>query len=151
MNYTIIQHPGMLIAGIQTRIQDPETASDITAAFWDSFLAQDITAQLPTAINSDEVAAVHFDYDGAGGYSLLLGSIVESDLFIPQGIKCLTIPAQKYAVFNGVGPLPSIVDNTWAGIAQENIKRIFTYDVELYKDLFCDTKDHSIDFYIAIQ
>jgi predicted transcriptional regulator YdeE len=151
MNYTISKQPAMLIAGFQTRIQDPETAPLYIGAFWDSFLNEKLYNKIASDTTPDQIVAVYSDYDGGGGYALLLGIQINEMTTIPRGIKILPIPEQKYALFSASGPLPSIVIDAWKDIEQSDLKRTFTYDIEMYQDRLNNQKNHVVNFYIAVK
>lgn len=149
--FSTISQPAFTLIGVQTRIQDPETAPGIIGAAWEAFLDEKMFDKIPHALKKQELYAVYHDYDGAGGYSLFIGNAVKPGTQTPHGMKNLIIPEQRYAHTQVQGLIPPIVIETWQKIWNSDLKRTFTFDIELYRDRLQQDKEHTVDFFIAVQ
>jgi predicted transcriptional regulator YdeE len=140
------------IAGISVRtINADEMVSEKAKIpqLWDKFYTETLGAK----ISGSPVYGLYTNYasDMNGEYTVLAGVEVESTDETASNLEVLDITDGKYLVFEGEGPMPQVVFETWGKIWQyfssEETKhvRAYTSDFELYKS---DTK---VAIYIAIK
>lgn len=152
-NPTIVQKPAVLVIGIDCRTSNaPEVGPQDIPKLWGRFYSEDIIKQIPNKI-SNEVIALYCDYEGdyTQPYSLVIGCPVSSLDTIPPGMVSKTIPASSYAVFHAIGEYPESLIETWGNIwKNQNLKRTYTGDFELYGEKFISGSPKEMEVYIAI-
>lgn len=154
-NYTIVQKPSTFVVGIECRTSNaPEAGPHDIPNHWGRFHSEDITSQIPNKI-SNEVIALYCDYEGdhTQPYSLVIGHPVSSFEVIPNGMVAKTIAAGSYAVFRAIGEYPKSLIETWGNIwrQQDEWKRTYTGDYELYGDKFASGSPQEVEVLIAIE
>jgi AraC family transcriptional regulator len=75
---------------------------------------------------------------------------------IPDGYELLTIPANTWAVFRCVGPMPDAMQEVWKRIYSEwlpqaEYERIQDYDFEVYTDGNKQSKDYISEIWMPIK
>lgn len=153
-SYEVVQKPAMVIVGIECRTSNaPEAGPHDIPQLWGRFYNEDIIGQILNKI-SNEVVALYCDYEGdyTQPYSLVIGCPVSSSDMIPDGMVAKTIPTGSYAVFRAVGEYPASLIEAWGNIwQQEDLKRTYTGDYELYGDKFTSGAPKEVEVFIAIE
>ena len=125
---------GFMITGLSTKTQNTDEFNEKTAklpSLWQQFYSSDLAANA-------NIFEVYSDYesDANGFYTVTVGVTDDSELAEFGSVK---IQAGNYLVFQGTGPMPSTVVETWKQIwdyfeTESNYQRSFISDFEAYSD-----------------
>jgi len=125
---------GFMITGLSTKTQNIDEFNEKTAklpSLWQQFYSSDL------AINAN-IFEVYSDYesDANGLYTVTVGITGEHKRTEFASVK---IQAGNYLVFQGAGPMPSTVVETWKQIwnyfgTESEYERNFISDFEAYSD-----------------
>jgi len=123
---------GFTVTGLSTKTQNTDEFNEKTAklpSLWQQFYSSDLAANA-------NIFEVYSDYesDANGFYTVTVGVTDDSELAEFGSVK---IQAGNYLVFQGTGPMPSTVVETWKQIwdyfeAESNYQRSFISDFEAY-------------------
>ena len=124
---------GFAVTGLSTKTQNTDEFNEKTAklpSLWQQFYSSDLAANT----NIFEVYS-NYESDANGLYTVTVG-ITNSDS-TTAGFASVKISAGNYLVFQGAGPMPSTVVETWKQIwdyfdAKSEYQRSFTSDFEAY-------------------
>jgi predicted transcriptional regulator YdeE len=151
--YTVIQKPSVIIVGIDCRTSNsPEAAPVDIPKLWGRFMTEDIYNKIPNK-NSNEVFALYCDYEGdyTQPYTLVIGYSVSSIEEVPDGMVTKVIPTGTYALYRAIGEHPQSLIKTWEHIWKEDdLKRTYTGDYELYGEKFMTGTPKEVEVLIAI-
>lgn len=135
---------GFTIIGLSTKTQNIDEFNEKTAklpSLWQQFFSSDLAA-------NTNIFEVYSDYesDATGVYTVTVGVTDDGKRTEFSSVK---IPTGNYLVFQGEGPMPSAVVETWKQIwdyfdAKSNYQRSFISDFEAYS---CPDK---VSIYIGI-
>ncbi|RMX02629.1 AraC family transcriptional regulator [Corticibacter populi] len=127
------------VAGPSARTLYQDEINPATArlpGLWAGFFAQGMGLQTLHRTGDPTVYGVYSDYesDAQGHYTCTAGVRVWQ---APAGLHAVTVPAGRYLVFRGQGPMPQTLVQTWAqvwGYFQGDVPyaRAFTVDFEAY-------------------
>lgn len=157
MNIANIKMDSFSIVGITTRTSNSDEFSGAgkIADLWQKFYSESIINIIQEKI-SEKVFAVYHDYesDASAPYTLMIGMMVNKDAAVPQGLFKIDIPAQDYTqVTSSKGAMPENIVKAWQEVwklTEENeIKRSYTFDFEIYDERASDPKNAVIDILIA--
>ncbi len=136
---------GFRVTGLSTRTQNIDEFNEKTAklpSLWQQFYCSDL------AVNAN-IFAVYSDYESDANdlYTVTVGVIDDSKR---TKFASVIIPKGNYLVFQGTGPMPSIVVETWQHIwdyfeTDSTYQRNFIGDFEAYRS------SDSVDIYIGIK
>lgn len=122
------------VTGLNVRTQNSDEFNEKTAklpSLWQQFYSSDLAANA-------NIFEVYSDYesDANGLYTVTVGIPDNSD-HTGAEFTSVKIPASNYLVFQGAGPMPSTVVETWKQIwdyfdAKSNYQRSFISDFEVY-------------------
>lgn len=125
---------GFAVTGLSTKTQNTDEFNEKTAKLprlWQQFYASDLAA-------SATIFEVYSGYesDANGLYTVTVGITDNSDRTDAE-FASVKIPAGNYLVFQGAGPMPSTVVDTWKQVwdyfdAKSNYQRSFISDFEAY-------------------
>ena len=123
---------GFTVTGLSTKTQNTDEFNEKTAklpGLWQQFYSSDLAGYA----NLFEVYS-GYESDADGLYTVTVGVSDDSERAEFSTVK---IPAGNYLVFQGAGPMPSIVVETWKKIwdyfeAESNYQRSFISDFEAY-------------------
>lgn len=129
---TMKQVESFTVTGFSVRTQNSDEFNEQTAklpSLWQQFY----TSDLATNANIFEVYS-NYDSDANGPYTVTVG--IQSDHAQTQ-LSAVTIQAGNYLVFQGTGPMPATVVETWKRVwafFEENTEhqRNFISDFESY-------------------
>ena len=131
---TLTYVEGFMVMGLSTKTKNTDEFNKKTAklpSLWQQFYASDV------AINPN-LFEVYSDYEsGAHGlYTVTLG-ITDHSARTGAEFTSVQIPAGNYLVFQGAGPMPATVVETWKKIwnyfeTESNYQRSFISDFEAY-------------------
>lgn len=147
------------LMGIAARTTNSQemTEQAVIQKLWDRFNHENLS-KLINPVESEVTYGCYTEYvDGANGeYTVLAGVRADSNRSIPEGMRVITVPAAKYAVFTTRrGPLSTVVVEAWQAIWQWSMtsgnERAYTGDFELYDERCSDMNDAEIDIYIALK
>ena len=123
---------GFTVTGLSTKTQNTHEFNEKTAklpSLWQQFYSSDLAANA-------NIFEVYSDYesDANGFFTVTVGVTDDSELAEFGSVK---IQAGNYLVFQGTGPMPSTVVETWKQIwdyfeAESNYQRSFISDFEAY-------------------
>jgi len=65
-------------------------------------------------------------------YQMTIGYRVAPDTAIPEGLRQVTIPAQKLAVFQAEGAQPQTLVAQWQAIWNGDLNRAYAADFDVY-------------------
>lgn len=148
---------GFQIIGIKTRTsnQDEMKGAGKIPALWNRFYSEDILGRISGKL-TNEIVAVYHDYesDANAPYSLLIGAKVASGSKVPVDMELLSIPAQKYNLFtSNKGEMPGVIFDLWKNIwsltERSQLKRKYSFDLEIYDERASNPKAAEVDLYIA--
>jgi predicted transcriptional regulator YdeE len=122
------------VTGFHVRTQNRDEFNEKTAKL-PSLWLQFYTSELATKANIFGVYS-NYDSDAKGAYTVTVG--VESDQAQTQ-LSSVIIQAGKYLVFQGTGPMPATVVETWKRVwaffeTNTEHRRNFISDFEAYSD-----------------
>ena len=123
---------GFIVHGFSVRTQNSDEFSEKTAKLpnlWQNFY----TSELASNANIFGVYS-HYDSDANGPYTVTVG--IKSEPAQTQ-LSSVTIQAGNYLVFQGNGPMPATVIETWRRVWEffeinTEYKRTFISDFEAY-------------------
>jgi predicted transcriptional regulator YdeE len=128
---------GIAVRTNNSRERDPSTAKISQA--WDQFFARDLLRTVAAA--DDPIAlGVYTDYesDVSGDYTLVAAVAIPPEAPVPAGLSGVTIPPGRYVRFEGRGPLPAVVRETWLAVwtyfaTDPPLERTYQTDFEEYR------------------
>jgi len=134
MSPTVRQVESFIVAGFNVRTQNKDEFNDKIAKLpnlWQQFY----TSELATNANIFGVYS-NYDSDANGPYTVTVG--VESS-HAQTELSVVTIQAGNYLVFQGTGPMPAVVVETWKKVweffeTNTEYRRNFISDFEAYSD-----------------
>lgn len=147
------------VIGIKTRTSnsDEMKGNGKIPALWNAFYSQQVLNKIPHKIDQD-VVAVYYNYesDANAPYSLLIGARVALGTKAPEGMDVINIPGQSYCQFTTkVGEMPMIVIDEWKNIwsleQTSQLKRKYSYDLEVYGKNATNPKSSQVDLLISIK
>jgi predicted transcriptional regulator YdeE len=130
------------VRGIRARTINRDEGSPKTAkipGLWGRFHSEHIADTVPGRVPDATLYGVYSSYesDASGAYDLTLGVCVSA---LPQSpeFEAVEIEAGDYLVFEGKGPMPRVVIDTWSAIwkhfeSEKRFKRKYTTDFEVYR------------------
>jgi predicted transcriptional regulator YdeE len=155
MTPTLVTRGGMVVQGIETTTMNAAEGDPAKAQIpklWGRFRAEDILSKLPRKKPPVLPVGVYTDYesDQNGRYRLLAGAAVEDGTALPDGFGQAVVPAGRYLMFRGEGPMPAVVVQTWISVwryfAESSAHaRAYTADFELYPG------PTAVEIYIAVK
>lgn len=152
----ILQKPSMIVVGIACRTSNaPDAAPHDLPKLWGRFYQESIAAQIPNKASKD-IIALYCEYEGdyTAPYTCVIGCPVTSAHEVPQGMVAKIIPSATYAVYPVVGEFPKSLIDTWGRIWSTDLKRTYTGDFELYKDILPSGcligSNQELDVFVAI-
>jgi len=155
MTPELVTHPGMTVLGIDVRTSNAAEADAGTArlpALWGRFYGENVLERIPGKLSPAAPLGVYADYesDHLGEYRVVAGAAVEDGTAVPSGLARATVPAGRYLVFRGEGPMPDVVIQTWVSVwnhfsGSKAPARLFTADFELYRG------PNAVDIHVAVR
>lgn len=151
MNYELVYLEDIYIVGksIRTSNQDGKAAGDIGQA-WSLYMTKGLHQETKNKIDT-KTLGVYYDYisDATGPYTFMTGcKVSKNDNLDLDAIK---IPKAKYAKFTVNGNIIEEVAKAWAVIWSTNLKRTYTFDIEIYHNNGDNPMHQQVDIYIAIE
>ncbi len=137
---TMQQVENFTVTGVSVRTQNSDEFNEKTAklpSLWQQFY----TSELATNANIFGVYS-NYDSDANGPYTVTVG--VESDYAQTQ-LSFVTIQAGNYLVFQGTGPMPATVIETW-----KRVWVFFETDTEHRRNFISDFEAYSGPDQVAI-
>lgn len=137
---TVKQVESFIVTGFSVRTQNSDEFNEKTAklpSLWQQFY----TSELATNANIFGVYS-NYDSDANGPYTVTVG--VKSDHAQTQ-LSCVTIQASNYLVFQGIGPMPATVVETW-----KQVWEFFETNAEHQRNFISDFEAYSGPDQVAI-
>jgi predicted transcriptional regulator YdeE len=138
---------------IQTTNEKGQAEKDL-GKLWGRFYGEDISAVIPNK-DSEEVYSLFTDYesDYTGAYTAIIGHKVHSLDSVPQGFTGREFKGGKYVPFKAQGPMPQAIVDSWKDIwsRDEELKRRYTVDFEVYGPKSQQGDQSEVDIYIAVK
>lgn len=132
---TITKVESFTVSGFHVRTQNKDEFNEKTAklpSLWQQFYTSDL------ATNA-KIYGVYsnYDSDASGYYTVTVG--VES-FHVPSELNAVSIQAGNYLIFQGTGPMPDMVVETWKRVWEffeknTEYQRNFISDFEAYSGL----------------
>lgn len=152
----------MHIVGITTRTSFQEEADPKTSKlgpciqrYWQEHIAARILHRAHPGVTY--ALYTEYDSDFTGTYTYLIGEEVSDHNTIPEGLRCITIPAGTYVKFTtDQGPIVQVVLNVWQSIWQMQPKdlggaRAYQVDFERYDERAQNPQNAIADIFVGIQ
>jgi predicted transcriptional regulator YdeE len=146
---------GFKLVGISTRTtnKDNKSAQDLSK-LWDKFYSENVLQKVQNKV-SNKIISTYTDYksDYTEDYTNIIGFLVSTLDDVPNGLVGREFQAENFQKFIAIGELPNAVLNTWVDIWQrdEELKRKYTYDFEVYGEKSQDGENAEVEIYIAIK
>lgn len=129
---TVKQVESFIVTGLSVRTQNKDEFNEKTAKLpnlWQQFYTSDLAANA-------NIFGVYSNYDSdASGYYTVTVGIDSSH--VQTELKAVTIQAGNYLVFQGTGPMPAVLVETWKRVweffeTSTEYRRNFISDFEAY-------------------
>lgn len=156
MDYEIVELKEKTAAVISARTSNasPEMG-EVIGGLWKRFYSPEIAGALKN--RTDEYALgiyTEYDSDEKGAYTAAVGCAVSSADGLPEGMRAITIPAGKYAVFSITGELDAqqqlaALQKLWQELWSMDLRRAFSCDFEEYRS--ADPNRADIRVYIGLK
>lgn len=144
---------GFKIIGIEitTTNKDNQAQQDL-GKLWGQFYTENIFEKIPNKI-SNEVLAIYTDYKSnyTEEYTTIIGIVVSTLDEVPEGLTGREFAAMNFQKFIAKGKMPDAIVNTWIDIWQKDneLKRKYTYDFEVYGEKSQNGENSEVEIYIA--
>jgi predicted transcriptional regulator YdeE len=143
MTPTPTEHEALIVVGIDTTTSNAVEGDSARAQIprlWARYFAEDVLSRIPGKKQPALPVGAYTDYesDHTGAYRVVAGAAVADGVEPPEGLVRVTLPAGRYLVFSGEGPMPETVIQTWMGVWRyfaepRDFVRAYTGDFELYR------------------
>ena len=149
LDFETVTRASFSVAGLATRTSN--SRPDQIGALWQEFYGRNILAQIPNKRSSD-VYSVYIDYesDHNGPYTLIIGCEVDKDTAVPEGLSKQQVPGARFSVFDANGKQPDALISTWQKIPGMNLKRTFSGDFDLYRNV-PGTSQPDVRVFVAVE
>lgn len=119
------------VIGTSQKISN-ENAQEKIPEMWKTFIIENYLEKIPNK-KDGRLMAFYTDYEGDHTKPFLytIGCEVSTLDDCPEGFNALTIPGNKYALFQVKGNLPNSLIETWKHIWTSELKRKFEADFEV--------------------
>ncbi|MEM7165045.1 MAG: GyrI-like domain-containing protein [Planctomycetota bacterium] len=148
---------GFLAAGLAVRTSNPRECDPATARIgqlWQRFGRERYAESIAPRVRPEELLGIYTDYAGGADdeYTLMVACEVGEEMDIPLEAIGVEVPAGRYLIFRGEGPLPECVIETWARIwryfgESTQYKRAFAVDFERHDA----TRPDSVEIAVSIE
>ena len=136
---------------VRTTNEGGKSSHDL-GKLWERFYKENVASKIPGKM-SEEIYSVYTDYesDYKGSYTTIIGCKVNS-LNIPEGMTGKEIEEGNYKVYTAKGKMPETVVNQWMEIwKDDDLKRAYTSDFEVYGEKSQNSENAEVDIYIAVK
>ncbi|GAA0876097.1 GyrI-like domain-containing protein [Wandonia haliotis] len=136
---------------VRTTNENGQSTKDIPA-LWEQFMQEQILEKIPNKLDNT-VYCMYTDYekDHTRPYTTLIGCRVSSLDEIPENMTGKTISAAPYHKYTVKGNLQqNIVYNAWLKIWNEDLKRSYTADFEMYDPTKQTPENAEVEIFIAV-
>ncbi|GEP90774.1 hypothetical protein CTE07_24190 [Chitinophaga terrae (ex Kim and Jung 2007)] len=151
---SIVKQPGFHLAGIKlkgkTTNANGQSAIDC-GNLWQEFQQGNYAAKVKEKAG-EEVYAVYYDYDSdhTAPYAYFIGSRVNDESAVPEGMEHLFIPEGEYNKLTAQGKMPDCVADKWREIWSSDISRGYKFDFEVYDARSWDWANATVDVFLSI-
>lgn len=120
-------------------------------SLWQKFEKGNYNGRTPNKL-SEEVYAVYYDYEGdhTKPFSYFIGSMVDENAVLPEGMDFLRVPKNQYSSVMARGQMPDCIANAWKGIWESTIVRAYSYDFEIYDHRSVDWNNAEVEIFISV-
>lgn len=127
----IDKRDGFEVIGLSARVRNDEPSGIV--ALWSQFYKSRLREQLPGTDGSN-IYSVYHDYEGdhSAPYIMTIGYSIPAGVACPEGLSCVAIPPQTYAIFETVGAQPEALISQWQTIWQSDLDRTYIADFDTY-------------------
>ena len=147
-----IEHFKIIGIKTETTNENGKSATDL-GKLWDQFFDENVPNQIPNK-ESEEIYSIYTDYesDYKGKYTAIIGLKVSSLDQIPDGLIGREFNSGKYQKFVAKGLMPNAVVESWKEIwaKDDELKRKYTADFEVYGQKSQNGNSSEVDIYIAV-
>jgi predicted transcriptional regulator YdeE len=151
MEHTKLDAFTVIGLAVKTTNENGQSAKDI-GALWQKFMGEGILEKIPNKIDYS-VYSVYTEYEGdyTKPYTTVLGYKVSDDSVIPEGMVSVNIKASEYSKYTAKGNLnEGIVYNTWTKIWNNDLKRSYKSDFEVYGEKAKNPIDAEVEIFIGV-
>ncbi|MCH9632656.1 MAG: hypothetical protein S4CHLAM6_09940 [Chlamydiae bacterium] len=134
MEPEIVSKGDFKVIGITKRISNDNAQQEIPE-MWKQFILNNYLEKIPS-LKSNSIMALYTDYEGdhTKPFNYTIGCEVNSLDDVPADMNGVTVPGNKYALYQVKGGLPDSLIETWKEIwTSETIERKFESDFEVVK------------------
>lgn len=143
------------IIGIKVRTtnENGQSGKDI-GPLWERFFKENILMKIPNKI-SQEIFSIYTNYEGyhTKPYDTIIGCKVSSLENIPEGMVGQHFEEGNYVNVVSKGDMTEgkMIYESWLGIWEMDLDRIYTADFEIYGEKAQNPNDAEVDIMIAIK
>lgn len=137
---------------VRTTNENGKAAQDIPQ-LWTKFMTEGISQKIPSKI-SEEVLSIYTNYEGdhTKPYDTILACKVSSLENIPEGMIGQSFEGGQYMKTEAKGDLnQGVVYQAWERIWNDDLKRQFTADFEVYGEKAQNPSEAEVDIFVAVQ
>ena len=144
MKHRIVSKPAFRVVGVPLRTSNAR--GEEIGALFGRFFAGNMLAQIQGKLG-DGAIALYTDYesDHTGLFTIVLGAIVSRADRVPPGMIARGVPAQRYALIESRGDMPSALKATWSEVWSSDLPRSFGVDFDLY------VGSDAVDVHVALR
>lgn len=150
MDYKIISRDSFRVLAMTRTFQSKGSSTEIPQ-FWSQYYAEGYDSKVCGAMGICEPEKPSGDEFRYG-----IGCEYRPGAKVPEGFELLTIPANTWAVFHCVGPMPSAIQNMWKRVYSEwlpqaEYERVEGCDFELYTEGNNQSSNYVSEIWIPVR
>lgn len=158
MDYKIVEKEAFHVVGksIRTATIDSQNHRDIPA-FWDESLKNGFLMELEKVCGPMGLLGVCMDFDKQQERLTYFICAEKTEQRVPTDWEERAIPAQTWAVFQAIGPVPNAIEKTWERIFSKwfpstGYEHVDAPELEVYpNDGDVNAEDHHCEIWIPIK
>lgn len=148
---TKIEKINIIGIAIRTTNENHQSVNDLQK-LWGQFMSESIMNKIPNKVSND-IYSIYTNYesDHTKPYTTIIGCAVSDTKEIPEGMVSLEIQTGNYKKYTAKGNInQGVVFETWMKIWNEDIKRAYSTDFEVYGQKASNPEDAEVDIFVAI-
>lgn len=148
---TKIEKINIIGIAIRTTNENHQSVNDLQK-LWGQFMSESIMNKIPNKVSND-IYSIYTNYesDHTKPYTTIIGCAVSDTKEIPEGMVSLEIQPGNYKKYTAKGNInQGVVFETWMKIWNEDIKRAYSADFEVYGQKASNPEDAEVDIFVAI-
>lgn len=150
MDYRIINRDSIKVLGMTRSFKSKQSFTDLPK-FWDEYYSMGYDK-----ITEGDLGVCRQESTSSENFRYSIGCEYRQGSDIPEGFEVFTLPANTWAVFKCVGPMPGAIQTVWKTIFSEwlpqaDYELIEEYDFELYTKGDNKSKDYVSEVWIPVK